>query len=159
MSDEQKNGDEPQNPGGAGGDADEYPLIGKTKASRIERTAIKQRWPVPEKYRGPIMNRAIANMLEENTSIRDFNQTLNALLRADALNQADEHKQQPDEVNINLTGGVRIIEDDNWYGNSDRFATIAAAASDQDSDGSGPVQGSGGRPPLGKNGDGTTSGD
>ena len=48
MSDEQKNGDELQNPGGAGGDADEYPLIGKTKASRIERMAIRQRFPISE---------------------------------------------------------------------------------------------------------------
>ncbi len=154
MSDEQKNGDEPEDQGGFGGDVYSEGI----KRDRIENMAIRQRWPIPEKFREPIMNRVITKLLDKNTSLRDFNQTLNALMRADALNQADEHKQQPDEVNINLQG-VRILEDDNWYGNRERLIALAAAASGPDSDGPGPVQGSGGRPPVGKNGDGTAGGD
>ncbi len=153
MSNEQKNGDEPESEGGLGGDVYSEGI----KRERIENTAIKQRWPIPEKYREPIMNRAITKLLDKDTSARDFNQTLNAILRADALNQADEHKQQPDELNINLEG-VQIVLDRDWYGNAHRLPPLPAGASDQDSDGPGPVQGGGGRPPVGKNGNGSASG-
>ena len=150
MSDEQKQSDSSEFDGGSGDVYSEG-----IKRDRIERQAIRQRWPVPERYREPIMNKAIIKLLDKNTSIRDFNQTLNALLRAEAQNQTDEHKQQPDQIDINLTGGVRIVTDRDWYGNSDRIAALAAATSGSDSDGPGPVQGSGGRPPVGKNGNGT----
>lgn len=153
MSDVQKNGEPPESVG-AGGD-----FTGVTKMDRMEQQAIRQRWPIPEECREPIINRVISRLNDSEISDRDFNQTFNALLKAEAQNQADEHKQQPDEVNINLTGGVRIVEDDNWYGNSDRFAALAAAASGSDSDGPGPVQGGGRRPPLGKDGNGTPGGD
>ena len=104
MVDEAKQPAEEPESVGVGGN-----LIGDTKESRIERAAIKQRWPIPEKYREPIMNRAMKKLLDEETSDRDFNQTLNAILKAEAQNQADEHKQQPDEVNVNieLTNGQR----------------------------------------------------
>ena len=154
MSDEQKQPDSPEIDGGSGDVYSEG-----IKRDRIERQAIQQRWPIPEKYREPIMKRAITKLIDPNTSDRNFNQTLNALLRAEAQNQADEHKQQPGELNINLGTGIRIIEDRNWYGNFDRLSAIAAAASDQDSDGPGPVQGGGGGPPVGKNGNGSTGGD
>ena len=154
MSDEQKQPDSPEIDGGSGAVYSEG-----IKRDRIENMAIKQRWPIPEKYREPIMKRAITKLIDPNTSDRNFNQTLNALLRAEAQNQADEHKQQPGELNINLGTGIRIIEDRNWYGNFDRLSAIAAAASDQDSDGPGPVQGGGGGPPVGKNGNGSTGGD
>lgn len=154
MSDEQKQPVDPESNGGSGDVYSEG-----VKRDRMERKAIKQRWPFPEKYREPIMKRAITKLIDPNTSDRNFNQTFNALLRAEAQNQADEHKQQPDEVNINLTGGVRIMTDKDWYGNSDRLDAIAAAASGPDPDGPGPVQGGGGRPPLGKNGDGTPGSD
>jgi hypothetical protein len=152
MSDSNGNGEQPQN----GEERGEGGLVERRDAA-IEERAISQRWPIPEKYREPIMKKAIAKLIDPNTSDRNFNQTLNALLKAEAQNQADEHKQQPDQIDINLTGnGIRIIEDDDWYGNRERLNALAAESSDENSDGPGPLQGRGGRPPMGKNGNGTT---
>ena len=133
MSDEQKNGDEPQDPGGAGGDADEYPLIGKTKASRIERMAIRQRFPISEKEARAVIARQIKDATDPGNTPREANSAARAVFQAMVINQTDEHKQQPDEVNINMQG-VRILEDDNWYGNRERLNAIAAASTQQEPD-------------------------
>jgi len=121
MSDEQKNGDEPQDPGGVGGDADEYPLIGKTKVSRLERMAIHQRFPISEKEARAVIARQIKDAIDPGNTPRECNSAARAVFQAMAINQADEHKQQPGELNINLGTGIRIIEDRNWYGNFDRL--------------------------------------
>ncbi len=59
------------------------------------------------------------------------------------------------EARIDVSQGIQILEDTNWYGNADRFAALAAGPSTPGAAIAGPVQSSAVRKALGKNGDGT----
>ncbi len=103
MVEESKQPETPQNAGGAGGDAEEYPLIGKTKASRIERMAIHQRFPISEQEARAVIARQIKDAIDKGNTPREANSAARAVFQAMAINQSDEHKAQPDNLNINVT--------------------------------------------------------
>jgi hypothetical protein len=60
-------------------------------------------------------------------------------------------------ADVSHSGTVRIVEDTDWYGNSDRITPEAIAASSAGVDVAGPVQGVGVRKAVGQNGNGATS--
>ena len=121
--------------------------------------AIHQRFPISEREARAVIARQIKDATDLGNTPREANSAARAVFDAMRINQADEHKQQPDEVNMNLHSGVRIVEDRDWYGNSDRIAALTAAASGSDSDGPRQVQDSSGSgPPVGKNGNGSADG-
>jgi len=134
MNAQPQNGDKSDpEPSGGGG------AVAKREELKLERRALRQRWNVSEQELRAVLSRQIEIAIDPDTKNRTATSASRAVIAAVAQNQADEHKQQPDEVNINLTGGVRIVEDDNWYGNADRLAALADGASDSDSIGPGPV--------------------
>jgi hypothetical protein len=60
------------------------------------------------------------------------------LLKALAPKKYREQTQMQLGGDVNVGGRVRVVEDDNWYGNRDRIAELTAGASVSDSDGLGP---------------------
>lgn len=74
--------------------------------------------------------------------------------RPDVYRERQEH-QHTGRVEQEHT--VRVVRDDNWYGNAHRLAAHAAAASNGSPAASGPVQVGGVRPAVGQNGNGSAS--
>lgn len=58
---------------------------------RLEIRALKQRWPIPDKYREFIINKLLKIALDDGTTNRESIMAAKALLAAEAQNQSDEH--------------------------------------------------------------------
>lgn len=67
---------------------------------RLLQRAIKQRWPIPEQFREAVIARQvlIATGRIEDASPREQTAAFNALLAAEAQNQADEHQDEGKRV-------------------------------------------------------------
>ena len=86
-----------ENQGGQGGGL--LAGIGHNRAdARMLERAIKERWPIPEKARQALMSRMLQIGLSPDSSNREAVAAARVVLTADGQNQADEHKQQPDEL-------------------------------------------------------------
>lgn len=81
--------EEPDDPGGLGGNF--YQHDGSTRDTRLIARAIRERWPIAELKRKPIMDRLIALATDENTPYREAIAAAKAVIDADKANQADEH--------------------------------------------------------------------
>lgn len=68
--------------------------------TRLIARAIKQRWPIPEKYREALIARQvkIATGMVEDASPREQTSAFNALLAADAMNREEETPQRETRV-------------------------------------------------------------
>ena len=92
--------------------------------------AINQRFPISEQEARAVIARQIKIAIDPETPNRQATSAARAVIAVVGQNQLDEHKLQPGEININLNGGVRIVEDDDWYGNRDRLLALTAAATE-----------------------------
>lgn len=88
--------DDLQLPGGQGGPASIVYSSGQTSDTRLIERAIRERWPIPEKYRAPLIDRQIRISIDPASSPRESTSAFKAVLAAEAQNQADSHKQTPD---------------------------------------------------------------
>lgn len=57
----------------------------------IEVQALKQRWPIPEKFKEFLINKLLKIALDDETTNRESIMAAKALLAAEAQNQSDEH--------------------------------------------------------------------
>jgi len=93
---------DPDQPG-AGGDS-EYPLIGETKESRLERRVLReklrQRIPVTEEEIRAVVARQVRDAIDPASTKREANSAARAVFQAVAINQADEHKDKPTRIEI-----------------------------------------------------------
>ena len=85
-----------------------------------------------------------------NEDGRVSNAAVANLIRMEAQNQVDEHKAQPDLVDVNVH--AQKLEDPDFYGNYDQLAAMAKATG---IDPWVPREADDLRPPLGENGNGS----
>ena len=84
----------------------------------------RNRWKLEEKHKDEAVGITVRNMANEDGRVS--NAAVANLIRMEAQNQADEHKAQPDLVDINVHS--QILEDPDFYGNYDQLAKIAEAS-------------------------------
>ena len=65
-------------------------LITPSKMDRLERQAIRQRWPIPDRFRKPMIDRQVAISIDPKISPRDATQAFKAVLAADGQNLEEE---------------------------------------------------------------------
>ncbi len=137
--------------GGQGG----KPEKPATRADMVlYRRAMRNDYPVDERIRRLIVDQC-AKIAENSDNEREVIAAARTLILADSVNvrreamdQADEHKAQPDLVDVNVHS--QILEDPDFYGNYDQLAKIAEA-SGVDPFASRPVQTDVVRPEVGEN--------
>ena len=78
-----------QGEGGASG-------LTERREFQLERRAVSQRWPIPEEYRKPLVDRATRIAMNPRTPDRSVLQAIRTLAQMEQMNQADEHKQEPE---------------------------------------------------------------
>lgn len=68
--------------------------------TRLIERAMRQRWPIPEKFREALIARQvkIATGMIENASPREQTSAFNALLAADAMNREEEMPQRETRI-------------------------------------------------------------
>jgi len=75
----------------------EHNLSGRTEAA-LYRKAIKQRWPLPEKYKQAVIERQVKIAVSPESTPRESTSAAKVIMTAEAQNQADELKLEPAEV-------------------------------------------------------------
>lgn len=86
--------------GGLGG----TPYYGDLKGDRLERRAIKERWPIPEHYRKPLVDRQVKIALDPDKTSREATSAFTALLQAERQNMQDDGIGDPSQqVNVNVS--------------------------------------------------------
>lgn len=85
------------------------------KDTRMIARAIKQRWTIPEQFRDAIIARQvlIATGRIEDASPREQTSAFNALLAAEAQNQADEHQGEGKRIEHRHTIELGPVTADN----------------------------------------------
>lgn len=87
-------------------------LTAREEANMIQR-AIKNRWPIPEKYREGIVTRLVKVALDPESGVRAAVAASRVLIQADKLNLDEENKDKPDKLNVTFdTEGLRAIIDE-----------------------------------------------
>lgn len=81
------------------------------------------------------------------------------LLKGNAPEKYRERYEVQHAGEIDVNHNIRIVQDDDWYENSDRLLALTTEASGSDSDEQGKVQAGRRRKKMGKNGNGSASGD
>ena len=84
----------------------------------------RNRWKLEEKHKDEAVGITVRNMANEDGRVS--NAAVANLIRMEAQNQVDEHKAQPDLVDINVHS--QILEDPDFYGNFDHLTAIAEAS-------------------------------
>src|SRR3990167_9360817 len=87
MDANETNGHNHEMPGGLGG--------GPRDTRMVER-AIRQRWPLRDEYREPLVNGLLTIAVNPANGARERVSASRALIAMEGQNQADEHKQLPD---------------------------------------------------------------
>ena len=94
------NGSEiPENVGAGGGldlEAGDTPL----HATRILERATRQRWPIPDEYRQPIVNRQATIAIDPNSSPRAASIATRCILEMERQNQQDEHHAEGSTLHV-----------------------------------------------------------
>jgi hypothetical protein len=100
----------PELQGGSGGS---YVLPGPgLKDSRLEQRAIKQRWPVKDEYREPLMNRQVTIAIDPHSSPKESTSAFRAVLAADLANMEQERRDSkiPEYHQHEHSGTVTVQE-------------------------------------------------
>ena len=77
---------------------------------RMVQSAVRKRWPTREEVKEAIANK-VARIALTETNTRHVLMAGRLYAQFEAQNQADDLKQQPDQLDVNLTGGVMREED------------------------------------------------
>lgn len=156
---EPENADDDSEPRGVLGDGALRP--GKYNMA-LARRAIREDWPMSAEMRTLLINQ-MALVVGRSPDERNKIGAARVMVAADSVNvrreemdQRDEHKAQPDLVDINVRS--QILEDPDFYGNYDQLAALAEA-SGTDPFASRPVQADDLRPEVGENGNGSSRDD
>jgi len=59
----------------------------------IGRKAVKQRWPIPEKYKQAVIDRQVKIAISPSSSNREATSAARVLVAAEAQNQADDREE------------------------------------------------------------------
>ena len=108
----------PGHPGGYGGIADRAK---RPSSTRLAERALRESWPVPEKIRGPLINRLAIIAVDEAVSPREATKRAKAIMAASKINleaigvtiQADAHEElrarsTPSSSNWRVSRGGRM---------------------------------------------------
>lgn len=144
---------------------------GSVEDTRLMELAIRERWPIPEKYRTLGIERMF-EVLEKSKSERERVYAFRALVAADKVNMdarregldvmllerkiasEAEIARQPQQHIHAHTHRLQVCEDGDWYSNAHRLGPQADAAHGADPDESGAIQVTGVRQAVGQNGNG-----
>lgn len=152
------NDEQPQ--GGLGGLASER---NQTSDIAVVRRAIRDDWPISPAMRQLIANQMALIVGRGESDTRSKVAAARVLVAADSVNAKREAMDINAErgisqtnVSVNVGVGVKVVEDENWYGNrSHHHAAEGAAASGSHSAVAGTLQSGGVRKTLGQNGHGS----
>ncbi|MDE2473251.1 MAG: hypothetical protein KGL35_32230, partial [Bradyrhizobium sp.] len=95
-------------------------VAGQTSDTRLIEKAIRERWPIPEKYRAAIINRQVQIAIDPESSRRESTAAARTIFAADKLNleqlerddptpQVLEHHVELNDRRSELLGIVRAI--------------------------------------------------
>ena len=77
---------------------DEYSLLGPTKAGRMERRAMRQRWAIPKESKDRIIARQIE--IAQNESAREATAAARVLVSMELQNQNDDNRMPSEVFNL-----------------------------------------------------------
>ena len=86
------NGSETPENGGVGG--------GDTRSTRMLERAVRQRWPIADEYRRPVVDRQIRTAIDPNSTDRAASIATRCLLEMERQNQQDEHHAQGSTLHV-----------------------------------------------------------
>lgn len=112
----------PENEGGLGGSA----LRAKgTRDTRLLERAAREKWPIKPEMRGEIIDRQMAIIRSGECSPREQTSAAKFMLEVDKFNQGVDAVST--QINIQNNGGeVKVVHDENWYGNAHRLPPEAS---------------------------------
>lgn len=90
-------------------------FLNKSKAAldvqdtRMYEKAIRQRWPIPDECRLPIVERQIRIAIDPNSSERAASIATRCLLEMERQNQQDEHHEQGETVKVEHSLDINSI--------------------------------------------------
>lgn len=163
---------ESENDGGEGGG--EALILKRSELAILRRYA--NRWPIQEAERAEVVETVMRTMRQKNAGPRARLMSVQTLAALDRINVAEmatyvaAKKAIPGELQpaqVTIIGqqtnqiNIGVQEDESWYGSPKAHALASQASSPSSTDpiGPEPVQGSGLRPAVGKNGNGAAYGD
>jgi hypothetical protein len=101
-------------PGAAGLPPSITPAVKSSAAdTAIIRRAFEERWPIPDKFRGPLINRQIEIATHKHSSPTEATNAFRSVLAADILNQRSEElafERARDAVNNNARREIERIQ-------------------------------------------------
>lgn len=119
-------------------------------------SAIRKGWKIPESVYEEWPTKAIAIVEDEKNNMRERVRAMELMVRMHGQNQADHPATQRHE-HVGAMA-VKIVEDENWYGNADAIPSEAATKPVAATVVASAIQGAGERPAVGKNGNGSNGG-
>ena len=85
-----------------------------TRDTRLIMRALKNRWPITDKMKGPVIEKLVGIISNAGTAPREAISAAKALIAAEAQNQSDEHKlldktapDQHEHTHVQLTDAQR----------------------------------------------------
>lgn len=115
-----QNPEEPEDNGGLGGPAPSYPIQSEKALSRMEGRAL--RWNVRPEWRDEILERQYKTAVDPASSPRDSARAAKFVLDADRFEADCERPTHQTNIAIQNNGGeVKVVHDENWYGNAHRL--------------------------------------
>lgn len=119
MSDDAKQPDDNPESGGRGGES-EYPLQTASAEARLERQVmrakLRQRVPLERDHVEAVMKRITADAINAQNTPRERAAAARVVLQAVSINQSDEHKDQPDRVEISMVDSEQLNQYTSRYG-------------------------------------------
>jgi hypothetical protein len=97
--------------------------------TRLIEAAVRQRWPIDDAKRKPLMDRMLRIALNPKSSAREATSAARTIIHADRHNLEQEQAQQqavdkPDSVRVLGIGSMPVVFVQDWYG---RRAAIEGA--------------------------------
>lgn len=101
--------DEPlESGGGQGGPLSLFQGAGQTSDTRLVERAIREQWPIPDKYRAPLIRRQIRIALHRKASPREATLAFKAVLAANAQNMEQAARDNPQAQHVVHSGTIDL---------------------------------------------------